>query len=54
MKLTRYRNFFKMVIFFQISMDIVWTKNEKFENKKGSLLYIHIHDFSKKSIHDQF
>jgi len=27
---------------------------ENLKITKGSLLYIHIHDFSKTSIHDQF
>ena len=43
-----------MVIFFEISMDIGWTKNGKFENYKGSFLHIQIHNFIKISIYDQF
>jgi len=43
-----------MVIFFEISMDIGWTKNGKFENYKRYFLYIYIHNFIKISIHDQF
>ena len=30
-----------MVIFFEISMDIGWTKNEKFQNCKGTFLDIY-------------
>ena len=46
--------FFQNGDFFEISMDIVWTKNGKFQNYKGSLLDIQIHNFIQSSIHNQF
>ena len=52
MQLTRYRIFFKMVIFFEISMDIGWTKNGKFENSKRwffTYIYIFEYDIFQKS-----